>query len=142
MFGTLLSSIKRSAHHQNVARDTRARLRLEFLEGRDVPSNATPTVDTLSDVVNANDGVTSLREALIETNNNIPDTFNTISFDSSIAGGTITLSDALGMRGLTISERTIISGPSGSSITIQRDPETAVNYRIFDIEGTSVQLFR
>ena len=74
--------------HQD--RDLRAtmivrRLRLEALEARHLLAVA--TVDTHLDVVDINDGLTSLREAIFAANTlSGPDT---IDFDESLAGETM-----------------------------------------------------
>src|SRR5262245_1467740 len=69
---------------------SRFRPQLETLEDRTVPS--TLTVTTAADVVDANDGVLSLREAINAAD---PSGGNTIDFDSSLSGKTIQLDSTL-----------------------------------------------
>ena len=63
----------------------------------------TLVVTTISDVVDANDGLLSLREAVNGANNG--DAQETITFDAGLAGGTLTLSSVL-----TLTEDIIIDG--------------------------------
>ncbi|MCI0700087.1 MAG: hypothetical protein L0241_03255 [Planctomycetia bacterium] len=90
-------------------------------------------VTILTDVVDAGDGELSLREALTETNGTVPSTFHTIYFNSSLAGGTLTLSTADEYRQLEIRKDTIIDGPA-SKITIQHDSTSATKHRLFEIK--------
>ncbi len=89
-------AIRRSLHARS--------LRIEPLEDRTLLSLT--TVTTALDVVDADDGVTSLREAITYANTNPGD--DTVEFDSSLAGKTITLTggqlnieDATGKTSIT-----------------------------------------
>jgi hypothetical protein len=118
----------------------RAFLTLEPLECRTVPA-ADITVTTLADVVDSEDGVISLREA-IDMAESDPDP-TTIDFDPSIAGGTINLTDfSAGNAG----EGETSDGPSAFVITtpiriigtgehIQRSSQAA-NFRLFDVTNS------
>lgn len=69
------------------------------------------TVTTASDVVDDNDGLISLREAISKAKDG-----ETVVFDSALSGGTITLSPRLG--GLRISKSIAIDATSIGGITI------------------------
>jgi len=86
----------------------------------------TITVDTLSDIIDENDGVTSLREALILANAN-PDA-DTIIFDATLAGETLQLTGELSLEtDITIDGD--IDGDGVSDINIV----AAANERVFNI---------
>lgn len=74
----------------------RSRLNFEQLEDRTTPTSS--TVTTLLDVVNPNDGVISLREAIIAAE--ADPAADTIRFASGLAKGTIDLDPALADTGL------------------------------------------
>ena len=100
----------------------------------DIPSLV---VTTEQDVVNANDGLISLREAfnLLNTHK----TFygeTTITFDASLSGKTITLSSKLGAvtTGMTINGD--IDGDGNADITINGGGK----YRFFDLSTADVTL--
>jgi CSLREA domain-containing protein len=105
-------------------------LRLEHLEARDVPANF--TVNTLTDVVDANDGLTSLREAITAaTAAGAGD--HTINFAQAQQGGTITLSDAAALRDLKAVAAEGVTGinitVNGAGVTITRAANTTVQHR-------------
>lgn len=108
---------------------------MEQCEDRVVPANVIVNVTTLTDVVNANDGVTSLREAVIEANANVPTTQHRITFSKTLLGGAITLDPQLGQ--LTLEKSTFIDGSVGR-ITVQRDLAAPIKHRIFHIEPNTV----
>src|SRR5262245_14812884 len=102
---------------QNARRRATAPLALEPLEDRTVP---TPfVVTTAQDTINNTDGLLSLREALILTNQN-PDS-DTISFQPGI-GGTIQLNLPVAQFGgqLNISNPVTIQGPSATQLIINQ----------------------
>jgi len=87
-------------------------------------------VTTLSDVVDENDGLLSLREALTGANNG--EAMETISFDPSLAGGTLTLSAPLGItEDITLNGD--INGDNRADISISG----AGNHTIFELSGTT-----
>lgn len=116
---------KRMAPRQS---KTRVRLGLELLDDRLVPANF--VVTTTQDVVDPNDGVLSLREAIIAANEST-DPLNTITFDLPDPS-TITLTSALPQ----ITGNTGIIGPGSGSLTIQRDA-TQGQFRLFEIGGSA-----
>jgi hypothetical protein len=104
--------------------------RLEPLELRDVP--AAIIVDSSADSV-ASDGVTTLREAIIQANAQAGD--DTITFDSkltALGSATITLTDALP----DLSEGITLTGPGANRLAITRS--TAGGTPNFCIFTTSV----
>jgi predicted outer membrane repeat protein len=68
-------------------------------------------VTTLDDVVNAEDGETSLREAIAAANDDFGR--QTITFDSSLSGGTVVLTQGQ----LEISDAVLINGDIGGDLT-------------------------
>ncbi len=110
------------------------RLHIEMLEDRRML--AAVTVDTQLDLVDASDGVTSLREAIVITNQNIaPDV---IDFASSLAGQTILLT----MGELAVTDDLTISGPGANQLTIDasgNDPtpsdDNGDGSRVFNIDN-------
>src|SRR5688572_19951254 len=88
------------------------RLRAEQLEDRRMM--ATLTVTTAFDVVNAGDGVTSLREA-INSANALPGE-DLIDFDPALFGATIQLQAA---NPLTISDDLMLSGLGAEELTVR-----------------------
>ena len=99
-------------------------LRFEPLENRRLL--AVVTVTTLSDTINFNDGVTSLREAMFATNT-VPGA-DTIDFAPSLtAGGTAKIT--LSQGELSIIDSLAINGPGASLLSI----DAAGKSRIFNI---------
>lgn len=120
------------------------RLTLEPLEAREVPANF--VVDTLQDVVNPNDMVTSLREAIISACQTGPGNHN-ISFGQAQQGGTITLDPGQNYRDLKALVNVGVSGVnvtingSATGVTIERDANTEVQHRLITAgEGVSLNL--
>jgi predicted outer membrane repeat protein len=108
----------------NARTTTRPRFRpsVEGLEGRDVPS--TLTVTTALDVVDPNDGVLSLREAIQQANPATPGG-DTIAFDSGLNGQTITLSGSE----LLLDKNINIQGPGADQLTISGNQKS----RVFEV---------
>ncbi|MHC4878149.1 MAG: beta strand repeat-containing protein [Planctomycetota bacterium] len=88
-------------------------------------------VDTAADVVDANDGVTSLREAVSLTHATVGD--DRIHFAPALAGSTITL----GGTDLDISGTVFIHGPGQDSLTIDGD-ETSRHFAIGDPDRLTI----
>jgi CSLREA domain-containing protein len=102
-------------------------LRFEPLEDRRMLSI---TVTTTADVVDLNDGVTSLREAIYAANT-VPGA-DTIEFDPALtASGPVTI--LLTQGELTITDALTISGPGADQLTIDAQQQS----RIFDIEAAT-----
>ena len=91
------------------------------------------TVTTASDVVDDNDGLISLREAIRNAKDG-----ETIVFDSALSGGTITLSPRLG--GLRISKSIAIDATSIGGITINATEYDGGFYIYNDVPGNPVEL--
>jgi CSLREA domain-containing protein len=110
------------------------RLRLEPLEDRRLL--ALVTVDTLADTVDANDGVTSLREAIITAN--LVAGADEIDFAPSLtSGGPATITLTLGE--LAITDDLAITGPGATLLTIDaNDPTPDENNgdgsRVFNVD--------
>src|SRR5262245_52639749 len=121
--------------HRRHKRDQRNRaLRLEALETRQL--FAIYTVDSLADTVDANDGVTSLREAVaLAEADSVADT---IKFDASLAGGTIELeitgNTTVGPSALAITTDITIDGSDAPGLRIGRNQ--FVNHRLFYVSET------
>lgn len=103
-------------------RDQRNRaLRVEALETRQL--FAIYTVDSLLDTVDANDGVTTLREAVAAAETNAG--ADTIKFDASLAGGTIHMNAVGntedGNSALNITTQVLIDGADAPGLVIGRD---------------------
>lgn len=133
LFRSLMSSVRRSRQSSPVRRRRRRQsiVAAEVLEDRTLLSAI--TVDSNLDTV-ANDGVTTLREAIIEANGN--GVADTICFDASLEGGTIALTS--GSQLPIISEDLTIIGPGATLLTIDAREDTNVlaTSRIFEI-GTA-----
>ncbi|MCA8999382.1 MAG: hypothetical protein KDA80_20475, partial [Planctomycetaceae bacterium] len=115
---------RRQHARQQVKRQTSG----ELLEDRTLL--AAFTVDTTADTVAA-DGKTSLREAIASANANAD--LDTISFDSSLAGQTITLSSGV----LSITNDVDIQGLGGGKLTVDGNSQS----QIFDIaSGSTVSI--
>ena len=89
------------------------------------------TVDTLSDVSNATDGLTTLREAIVLANGNSE--ADTISFDDGLTG-TLTLTQGQ----LVVSDDLTIEGPEADDLTISGNNSS----RIFQFTGGTSELSR
>lgn len=89
---------------------------VESLESRLMLSG---NVTTLDDVVSANDGVLSLREALV--------TGGAVTFDASLVGGTIRLNGTA----LAVDASTTVTGPGADRLTIDAGNAS----RVFTISG-------
>jgi CSLREA domain-containing protein len=93
---------------------------------------ATFEVTTLADVVDANDGVLSLREA-ITLSNDTPG-LDTITFADSIRGGTIELTAGE----LTITESVAIEG-NGVTLDQRTDDLSGGGHRVLELAGSPDQ---
>ena len=91
-------------------RAQRRRLRLESLERRDLLT--TFVVDTVADVIDVDDGVTSIREALLYANFGYG--ADEIRFDYTLEGETIRLDGTP----LTVIDNVTIRGPGSEGIAI------------------------
>src|SRR5262245_53354526 len=110
--------------------------RLELLELREVP--ATLVVDSTLDTV-ANDGVTTLREAIDLANTQPGD--DTITFAPALAAGgtaTITLDSALPDLNTNIA----MDGPGANRLTVSRSTAGGTpDFRVFNVTlGSSVSI--
>lgn len=130
MFGI---TFERSAHPTNERRTNRNRLRLEFLEGRDVPADLSLTVTTLTDVIDPNDGVLSLREAIAAVNNAVPTTVHRITFGPGAQEGFISLVPNQGE--LIVTEKVIIKGPGANKVEVWGHDGEGADIRVFTIAG-------
>jgi len=90
-------------------------LRLESLERRCLLAGFLFTVTTNLDVVDAGDGLTSLREAITQSNQ-LAASDDTINFQAGLSG-TIALDNA----GLTISDSVTINGPGANRLAVRSD---------------------
>ena len=91
-------------------------------------------VNTTLDVVDPNDGLLSLREAITDVYND--SSVDTIVFDSGLTASgpaVITLDPTLGQ--LVINSDLVIYGPGAGLLTIRRDPAAIEQFRIFEIES-------
>lgn len=91
------------------------------------------TVTTANDIVDDNDGLISLREAISKAKDG-----ETVVFDSALSGGTITLSPRLG--GLRISKSIAIDATSIGGITINATEYDGGFYIYNDVPGNPVEL--
>jgi hypothetical protein len=107
-------------HQQNRSVTTRAKLRMLPLESRLAPAVFT--------VLNANDaGAGSLRDALTQANVTVA--ADTINFDPAFFGTPRTISLLTALP--NVSQDVSIVGPGASSLTVQRDPGAATQFRDF-----------
>ena len=112
----------RRTQHQRIRKSNRRvrRLRLETLEMRRVL--AALSVTTAADVVDENDSVISLREAIELANSSIgPDT---ITFDPAVFGPESEIDLLLGQ--LDITDSVTITGPSGHPLAIDAQGDSRV----------------
>lgn len=124
-----LSRISPACHRSGTARAGR-RLRFEPLEARRLLAI---TVDTIDDVVDANDGLTSLREAVVTANATAG--ADTIEFAPSLtAGGRATI--ALERGEFEITEAVSIVGPGAKLLTIDAQQRS----RIFNFTANAGDL--
>lgn len=128
-FATLTAAIRtRRAAGARVNRPLATRLRAECVEDRCVP--ATFTVNTLADTVDADPGVTSLREAIVAANDQAGD--DVIDYGVT---GTINLTGPLP----DLSSNIQLLGPGAANLTVRRD--TGGDYRIFTIASDTTVEF-
>ncbi len=118
----LVPGMQRTRRHAFRPQRRRFRPALECLETRTAP--AIFTVNTLADTVDADSGVTSLREAITAANTAAG--ADTVTFSVS---GTINLTGALP----TLSTELAIVGPGADLLTVRRD--TGGDYRVFNVGG-------
>jgi predicted outer membrane repeat protein len=105
---------------------------LEQCEDRVVPANLQLTVTVLGDTHVANQ--LTLREAIADSNNNIPSSFNSISFASNLWGQTITLNPTQGE--LVLTEPVVIGSLNmTSNVTVQPDPTSQTKIRILHAQA-------
>lgn len=120
---------------KSIRKRARRNLLGEVLEQRNVL--ATYVVDSLLDTVDANDNVTTLREAVNAANSD--QATDLITFASSLAGGTIELATiantAYGNSALAITTEMTIDGSNTPGLTIGRNAG-ATNLRQFFIDTT------
>ena len=94
--------------------------------------SADPQVTTLADETDPNDGLMSLREAIASANSG-----ETISFASSLAGGTIVLNGTE----LAISNTDLtIQGLGAGLLTISGNPDPALYSRVFNLSLSTVSI--
>ncbi|TWU60761.1 hypothetical protein Poly51_10420 [Rubripirellula tenax] len=116
---------RKSAHAStHISSNRRRRLRMESLEMRRVLASL--VVTTPSDVVDANDGLVSLREAISTANENTD--VDEITFDASVFSGATTIALTRGV--LPITSGLNITGPGRHRLAI--DAQSAS--RVFDID--------
>src|SRR5262249_14974698 len=114
--------------------------------GRLTPEASTITVNSLSDVANATDGLCTLREAITAANSNTASG----AIAGECAAGSSSGSDAIDMTGLAgtinltsalpqITGDTTITGPPSALITVTRSPGGG-NYRILAVTSGIVSI--
>jgi len=112
-------------------------------KGGITPEAATITVNTLSDVANAGDGLCTLREAITAANNNAASG----AAAGECAAGSSSGSDTIDMTGVTgtinltaalpdIASDLAINGPGSAQLTVRRSSSDL--YRIFNIASGTV----
>jgi CSLREA domain-containing protein len=128
-------------HHSGRGRDRRP-LQCEPLEDRRIL--AVITVDTASDVVDFNDGLTSLREAIFAANT-VPGADEIVFSDNLFAHGSAAI--VLTQGELVVSEALAVTGPGPELLTIDAsgsDPTPSQNNqdgsRVFSVPSASAPL--
>ncbi len=123
--------VPHTAHQPAAPRARPLRLALEMLEGRTVP--AVYTVTTSADVVDPNDGLLSLREAVIAANSTkgIPDTI-VVPAGSYALTRTGADEDATATGDLDVTDDLTVQGDGAASTIIDGNAAD----RVFDLKGT------
>ncbi len=121
---------RRRLRHTHSASHTKrghaARLGLEALEGRALP--AVFTVTTAADVVDANDNVLSLREAVLAANASAG-VADTVQFDTALFAGPKTITLTLGE--LPVTDALTVTGPGSSRLTFDGNNAS----RLLNVDG-------
>ncbi len=112
---------------------TRRRPQFETLEPRQMMAADIYTVTTLTDVVDANDGLTSLREALTTAlTDDATDDNDIINFDASLSNGTLSLTQGQ----LVIDSDVSIDGLGSDQLTIDAQQNSRVFLVNSDVTAT------
>lgn len=132
-----MKSMLRAMVHLTASRGRTARRRMR-LQAQQLENRTTPaiTVDTTSDVVNATDGKTSLREAITAAANAAG--ADTIDFKSSVFSGGPTMSLSLGQLSITdTAALTIDASLNGNMMPVINAGGAS---RVFDINAAGVTI--